>query len=694
MSGPTITSIIPNRGAPGDNVEIQGQNLKNMTRVKFSDVDAKINSATDTSILTTVPINAKTGKISVSANATSNDDFVIEMPPQITDFNPKSGPADTLISITGFNLINALDVSFTNATTLPISISDTVITVKVPKDAQTGDVFVRFKDLSYLKVGTFTVIVPSGGAPVITDITPKTGKIGDQVIIYGQNLEHITKVLIGGVSSDIISQTTSSITTKVPVGAYGSDYIKIYGNATSGNDFVVGSIPPPVIIPVVSNYTPNHGSVNALITINGTNLDLITQVQFGTTFLSFTRTSSLITCNVPQIADGTYQINLKYTSGNILVGSFVVSQDVPPTPSTDFVEPQIDTNIRKGPYMIYPGGNMMTILWQLKSNAQTTLKWGLTPACELGNQTVLPYNTSTFQCKYDLSGLIPSTKYYYSLTVASKTITNTFVSAPPNADQTLDFLIFGDIQDSGSTFNKSCGNMLTYLKANPQVQGISFQLGDSVGGSGTSESDWDSIVFGNSGQYSNVTKYLAAMPINATRGNHNDVTLFMKYFPSPNSGKTFYGFDYGQIHFIAIDTESTYTQGSEQYTFIENELKNNNEMWKIPVFHRPGWSTGDNASQENVKKYLHPLFVKYGVKIVYMAHNHHFSWIKVDNVNYLTLGPIGASTKPVGSSAGVPIIKSYEIRHFNHININGNTLTHKIIHADTGALVDTLTFTL
>lgn len=452
-----------------------------------------------------------------------------------------------------------------------------------------------------------------------------------------------------------------------------------------------GSEPPTPTTPVVSSYSPKSGPFDTLITVLGSNL-AITNVLFGGMNIPFTASDNKAVFKAPNLTDGSYDIQI--VSGSvILVGKFIISKQTdpqPPTPTptpTAFVEPQIDTNIKKGPYMIYPGGNMMTILWQLKSNISTVFKWGVTNACEAGNATVLPYNTSTFQCKYDLSQLKPSTKYFYSLTVNGKTITNTFVSAPPNEDKTLDFLIFGDIQDSGSTFNTSCGTMLKYLSNHPEVQGISFQLGDSVGGKGTSESDWDSIVFGNSGQYANVTKFLAAMPMNTVRGNHNDIAYYSKYFPSPNSNKTFYGFDYGQIHFIAIDTETTYKSGTEQYKFIESELKNNNEMWKIPVFHRPGWSSGDNESQKDVQTELHPLFKQYGVKVVYMAHNHHFSQIIVDGINYLTIGPIGASTKPIAQNQSM-IVKSYVIRHFNHISIAGNVLTHKIIDYSSGAVVD------
>lgn len=359
-----------------------------------------------------------------------------------------------------------------------------------------------------------------------------------------------------------------------------------------------------------------------------------------------------------------------------------------------FVQPQINTSIRKGPYMYYPGNNSnaIVVLWQLKTSVPCTLKWGPDSTCSVGSETVMPYDSSTLQYKYMITSLLPNTKYFYSLAINGVTIVNTFVTNPPNADADVDFLLFADIQDSGSTFNTTCGNILNYLKANPSTQTIAFQLGDSVGGDGTKESDWDNIVFGNSGQYSNVTKFLASVPMNTVRGNHNDTILYPRYFPSPNASKLWYGFDYGQIHFIVIDTESSYSPGSEQYTFIESQLSTNNETWKIPLFHRPGWSSGDNESQVNVQKYLHPLFVKYGVKVVYMGHNHHFSQMIVDGINYLTVGPVGASTKPITQNQSM-IIKSYVIRHFNRIQISGNTLKHTIIHADTGAIVDTLTLT-
>jgi hypothetical protein len=267
---------------------------------------------------------------------------------------------------------------------------------------------------------------------------------------------------------------------------------------------------------------------------------------------------------------------------------------------------------------------------------------------------------------------------------------STFTSAPASNAPDANFLIFGDIQDDGQVFNTTCGTMLDCIRSNPALQTISLQLGDCVGGDGNSEDDWDTTVFGNKGTFSNVTKYLASVPMNPARGNHDDIAFQLKYFPA---NKPFYGFDYGPIHFIFIDTEDTYTPGSEQYTVIESELANTNAKWKIPMFHRPGWSTGENRGQENVRTYLHPLFKQYGVRVVYMAHNHHFSYVLVDGINYMTLGPVGAGTKPVKQNQNM-IIKSYVVRHFNYVQVRGNTLEHSIVEHNTGRVLDKFTLSL
>lgn len=361
-----------------------------------------------------------------------------------------------------------------------------------------------------------------------------------------------------------------------------------------------------------------------------------------------------------------------------------------------YLPAEVNAIFRKGPYLRYPGHvDSMTVHWQLKtSTTSTVLKWGLSAACTEGSSSsTSPTANAALQYEYTITGLTPNTRYYYCLTVGGTTVTNTFYSASA-ARTSVNFMVFGDIQDSGSTWDTTASTVLKAITAKPEFQSIFFSLGDHVGGEGTSETDWDSIVFGNSPN--NIDRLYATVVMMNAPGNHDAPTLYRKYFPYTycSTDASAASFDYGSATFIMIDTEAEYTKGSEQYGCIETALVKSTKQWKIPMFHRPGWTTGENEAQTDVQTVLHPLFQKHGVKVVYMAHNHHFSWLVKDEINYMTVGPVGASVKPYNSQYASMVQKYYLARHFTAVAITGGTLTMTLYKDTALTVIDTITLKL
>lgn len=87
------------------------------------------------------------------------------------------------------------------------------------------------------------------------------------------------------------------------------------------------------------------------------------------------------------------------------------------------------------------------------------------------------------------------------------------------------------------------------------------------------------------------------------------------------------------IHFVGMSTEHNYTTGSEQYYWIENDLKNVNRSktpWVVFGGHRPMYInsnyTGPVASDlvvmDNLIHHLEPLLWKYRVNVAFWGHNH------------------------------------------------------------------------
>jgi predicted phosphodiesterase len=116
--------------------------------------------------------------------------------------------------------------------------------------------------------------------------------------------------------------------------------------------------------------------------------------------------------------------------------------------------------------------------------------------------------------------------------------------------------------------------------------------------------------------------------------------------------KTYYAYDFNNVHFIAIDPYVDYTPGSSQYNFIENDLKtastNPKIDWIFVMEHVPIYtSTTEHPSDSTIRDVFHPLFEEYGVDIVFSGDNHNYQRtfpLKYNNDDGDSSNPISSST--------------------------------------------------
>ena len=128
-------------------------------------------------------------------------------------------------------------------------------------------------------------------------------------------------------------------------------------------------------------------------------------------------------------------------------------------------------------------------------------------------------------------------------------------------------------------------------------------------------------------------------------GNHDvmSINLLEQQLEEFELNKAYYSFDYNNIHFLMMDSESSYLPGetpdffylnkTEQYHFVENDLSkvSNNPAikWIIVMNHRQFYSSvcGEHDSCDPIKKLrdaYHPLFQRYGVDILFSGHAHNY----------------------------------------------------------------------
>lgn len=245
---PTITSFTPTSGVFEETVTITGTNFSTTpaaNTVRFNGELATVSASTTTTITTTVPVGATTGKITVrvgSNTATSAADFTVTcVEPEITGFSPISGLPGDEITIIGSNFNttaseNILD--FNGVPAVATASTSTTITTTVPAGAITGPISVF--NGCYGTTSDFAFTIGCGGPePSMYDISPTTGVVGTIVTISGVNFSTIANdnlVFFNGVRALVTSSTETTIVAQVPPGATPGDISLQVGCNHSGSD--------------------------------------------------------------------------------------------------------------------------------------------------------------------------------------------------------------------------------------------------------------------------------------------------------------------------------------------------------------------------------------------------------------------------------------------------------------------------
>ncbi|MBS1508151.1 MAG: IPT/TIG domain-containing protein [Bacteroidetes bacterium] len=238
---PTITSVAPQSGIVGSTVTLSGSNFGAAVTdavVKFNGTQATVTNLTSTSITTSVPANATTGKISVTVNGVtvqSASDFTVIPPPAITSFSPSYyNVKDALptITINGTNFSSTVAdnvVKFNAVQATVLTASATVLTVKLPATATSGTITVTTFGQTATSATSFLIGCPDAKPSnlSITSITD-SGGTGAFQIVAELDLENA-----GTIPYDIKDFYAQTYVTTDAAGKL--------GNAAGGNVFVTKS---------------------------------------------------------------------------------------------------------------------------------------------------------------------------------------------------------------------------------------------------------------------------------------------------------------------------------------------------------------------------------------------------------------------------------------------------------------------
>jgi len=122
-------------------------------------------------------------------------------------------------------------------------------------------------------------------------------------------------------------------------------------------------------------------------------------------------------------------------------------------------------------------------------------------------------------------------------------------------------------------------------------------------------------------------------------GNHDrNADYYYDHMSLPNN-EAWYSFDCGIAHFVVLDSNQPYQEGTPQYQWLEQDLASVKEpnRWLIPVFHAPMYSAHPTRGVNSNRWAWERLFERNAVDLTLNGHDHYY--FRTDPI-----GPVHALT--------------------------------------------------
>jgi hypothetical protein len=303
-------------------------------------------------------------------------------------------------------------------------------------------------------------------------------------------------------------------------------------------------------------------------------------------------------------------------------------------------EIQSQTYARK-PFLQMGTPTSASVCWRLSTATALTVRFG-TDSTNLSRQSA-PSAASANAC-VSLDTLLPSTKYHYKLYAGATEIPGStqqyVVTHPPaNSRAKHSFWVIGDfgIGPNHSTYGNAQLHVRdAYVNVNGgnHTDGV-LMLGDVAYESGTD----NELTNGVFNIYPDIMANSFAWPVIGNHEAPNITSGYLAGFTLPTAGQSggvasgteyYYSFDYGNIHFINLDSEiSNRTTTGPMYQWLQQDLQATQKDWIVVTFHHPPYTRGSHNSETeakhvNMRYTFLPLLEQYGVDLVLGGHSHNY----------------------------------------------------------------------
>lgn len=290
----------------------------------------------------------------------------------------------------------------------------------------------------------------------------------------------------------------------------------------------------------------------------------------------------------------------------------------------------------------------MIVRWRTTNATGGLVRYGTT----FGNlSSTVSHGATTNRHTVPITGLTPDTKYYYELGTGTEWIPGStnqfFVTSPvPGTPKPTRIWVLGDSGEPGPEAYSVRDAYAALARAEQRGTDLWLMLGDNAYDSGT-DAEYQAAVFET---YPAVLRNTVLWP---TVGNHDKDPAYYEIFSLPPNGEaggvpsgteSYYSFDYGNIHFICLDSyRGNRTTNGAMYQWLLADLQAHTGEWLIAFWHHPPYTKGTHDSDTEteliqMRQTFIPLLESYGVDLVLCGHSHNYER------SYLIDGHYGLTT--------------------------------------------------
>ncbi len=341
---------------------------------------------------------------------------------------------------------------------------------------------------------------------------------------------------------------------------------------------------------------------------------------------------------------------------------------------------QVSAQVTRQPYLQDVTPYSVVIRWQTGNNIKGEVYFG--ESISILNFKAYEALKETTNHLVKITGLMPGTKYYYSVESSSDLDSSRYFITSPSAGSKKSVRIwaisdFGQRDSHQNNRRLETVNVWKEFNHNNYHADFILSLGDQ-----TEDDSLNQLQNNYFNMLENVLRNSSLYTVVGNHDIHDHLLNYLNTFTLPENGEAggipsgsqlFYSFNYLNIHVIVLCTESSNKNfRKEQTDWLKKDLAANKQEWLIACVHRPFYSGGYHATDETkvaqeMRNAWLPILYDYNVDLILQGHNHDYER------SFLIYGLTGKTTSLTNSNIlnkglgredqGGPYVKKKSLPH-------------------------------